>query len=260
MNPELRFDSLKAGQFIFVNLRSDKETGAAVVLQDWQVPPDGPKDNSEDLPRVAVQFLCCGTEHTVNPRRITPLLWTRFQPTVILTPDTTSYRILARTQLTLNSASLEIGASYGMATEILASSVWWDVDRVAGIEIAKELAEQAKKRSGVDVKSIDVLSEHGWEEVLVLVEGLRERIGSGVNPLVTDRTLLGPYLELAVFLDIGGSRESAVVTKVLEKVIRDIAPDLIVVKCEELADSVLGKSADGGQIPLDVVKEIFLAR
>jgi len=245
--------ALKRGDSVFVNLRSDKETGSAVVLRDW---------SAEHAQRPHVAFRCCGTRFAVNPVRLTPLVWT-LGPVVVFTRETAAYRTLCRTQPLPSSVSLEFGASEGMATEILMSAAFHDRRRVVGLEIGSEIAAKARKRSGARIEELDVLKNSGWTRVLELADALRRTLHEP-NPAQSERGIPGPPC-FAVWIDIGGNRESPVVSRVLRRVISEISPDLIVVKCEDIVDSVneaigMGGAGDEGafarKVPLSVLEDL----
>ncbi|KXS17809.1 hypothetical protein M427DRAFT_246682 [Gonapodya prolifera JEL478] len=270
----------RRGDTVWVQLRSDKETGHAVALEDEA--PDG---------RVLVRFRCCGVSHRVRRDRLTyvmtnvprddfiPGLKARAKreleeppeanqevhverpagdgtgtgaavgelgellddtttvhpygipnprpPTVLITASTTHYRHLARSHTHPYSLTLEIGASYGLCTDVLVQHSYYDASRVLGVDTSVELVDEARRRyPGARFERVDVLSEKGWARVVRLVEELAAK-GAGAEGK--------PPPPLTVFVDVGGSRPMLDVAPLVARVQRNLGPALVVVKCEELA-------------------------
>jgi len=135
--------------------------------------------------------------------------------------STRMFRDLART-VQPNSIVIEIGSSYGVATEILSRRT----KHLIGIETSKECVEESRKRyPTIRFEHFDIM---GSPRIAIeLLNELRESFER-------DDEVDGPPL-MVLFVDIGGNRETEALQKVLAFVEKELSPQVIVCKSQELA-------------------------
>jgi hypothetical protein len=197
--------ALQVGARVFVRLKSDKQTGAAritslpadctgsvangVVTEGGVADTAGAADAADDVAgaasahagpgRYGVRFDCDGSTRCVRAGRLT-LVKDRATKRLLICGDTAHYRTLGRTQVTARDTVLEIGSSYGVATDVLFAA---SGGRVTGIDNSPSLVEESKARyPHCDFRLCDALQ--GWEVLLQHASGAT-----------------------AVFIDIGGNRK-----------------------------------------------------
>ncbi|GBF93004.1 hypothetical protein Rsub_05615 [Raphidocelis subcapitata] len=245
------------GDPVFVWLKSERETGAAHVVEPAQ--PGGVASSSSGNGtgggdgtgdggdgggggRVLVAFDCDPSlRHRVRPARLVPVLPRNCSSSVggggqgesggtgaaggaglaVVCASTDSYRRLARSQVTKADAVLEIGCSTGECTRLLAQHA----GRVVGLDNSRQLVAEARARQsapGVAFECADALQSP--ERVAAL--------GAGAT---------------AVFVDIGGNRDLSSLLKLLPWVQSRLRPALLVVKSEALAAAALARIAEDRQ-------------
>ncbi|KAI8465794.1 MAG: hypothetical protein J3K34DRAFT_525045 [Monoraphidium minutum] len=230
----------RAGDFVFVWLKSDRDTGRARVVE-----PAGADG------RVLVAFdVDPSLTHRVRPGRLVPVFSGAGSSTssssggggggeregggggggcvAVVCAATDSYRRLARSQVTKADAVLEVGCSAGVCTALLAQHA----GRVVGADNSPQLLREAKERCpGAAFELVDALASP---------DDLA-RLGAGCG---------------AVFVDIGGNRELHALVALLPWVQERLRPRLLVVKSEALAEAAAawltrerrggGREAGGG--------------
>ena len=157
------------------------------------------------------------------------LSWTTHCPTTtdatldkgIVCPFTTEFRQLA-TLIPANTLVLEIGCSYGKATEILANSLEMS-SQVVGIDISKETITSASK----EYPHIKFVQADCLRDPMSTL-----RVHEELCALHTDLT------DLVVFVDIGGNRELESLVVLLPWIEKQLNPTTIVVKSETLHAAV----------------------
>lgn len=138
-------------------------------------------------------------------------------PTGYLVYSTTAFRTLAR-RIPANAIALEIGSSYGVATNILSTRT----PHLAGIETSKECVASARSRyPSIRFEKLDIIAHPNmcneiWASLKVSAP---------------------PSSPTIVFVDIGGNRESLACGKVLSFVEKVLKPSIIICKSQELVKS-----------------------
>jgi hypothetical protein len=150
---------------------------------------------------------------------------------------------IAREHVTLEDAAIEIGASYGRCTSILAKATG-SASHVLGVETSKEVVAKASEAyPTLHFEQMDVFKER-----LRLLE-LTEQVVRGnarvaiarTAPSATelgrpsdlsDSAVSGILRDLVVFVDIGGNRELETLVALIPWVQSEMRPRLLVVKSE----------------------------
>ncbi|KAJ3161990.1 hypothetical protein HDU86_005688 [Geranomyces michiganensis] len=215
--PPPQLPVFRPGDRVFVKLRSQKETGHALIVGPAPAASVTP-DNEAETSRWLVQYDTAG-QASVNPTRIVPVY--SKSPSVLICRSTLSYRIAARAQVGATDSVVEIGSSYGVCTEILSQHA----KSVFGIEVSPLLVEEARRRQPML-----------RFELLNVLENPQRAIGlmNGVNK---------------VFIDIGGNRTLTDVLRILALLKEGLDPALICVKSEEFADLAEKNCNEDGLIP-----------
>jgi len=172
--------------------------------------------------RYKVRFDCCtvATAH-VQPQRLTPIYSLQGQTKqVLLCANTKEYRRLAKTQPQKTDFVIEIGSSFGIATDIIHQRA----RHVVGIDISKQLIEKAQ----ITYPDIPFLCFDVLQDKVRLLSIAKDPSST----LWKDSEL--PYLSDMVFLDIGGNRELETVASILKFLQEELSPRLIVVKSTQL--------------------------
>jgi len=167
-----------------------------------------------------------GSTAIVEPRKMARVL-PPTDPRVLLMADTTSFRRMAKTQVGLGDAVLEIGSALGACTRIL--------ERRAGIAVGVDLSEDLV----LQARRLQPQCRFEWmdffEEPARLDALWSELCGRG---------------RLKIFVDIGGDRAAADVCRVLAA-LGGVAvrrpterPALVVVKSRELAAAAEAAACD----------------
>jgi hypothetical protein len=139
---------------------------------------------------------------------------------ILVTPTTTQYRNLARSQPNYNECCIDIGSSYGVCTNLMAKSV--GAERVLGIDISEQLiAKSRESYSTIRFELCNVMEE-------------RKRFIS----LVKEFILSTGSTSLCCFVDIGGDRARRDLALLLPFLESTISPRLIIVKSKELHESL----------------------
>ena len=131
---------------MYVNLRSEKETGRAKVIRLAETLVHGSKQISDESAsaqypdRIKVEFENGDGSCHVRPARVQKIL--TLNNLVVVCKTTDEYRRLARSQLTDEDHVLEIGSSYGRCTEIIYLHTG---GRVVGIDVSSESVESSRK-------------------------------------------------------------------------------------------------------------------
>lgn len=168
--------------------------------------------------RVPVRYSSDGSEFHANPKRITPKYGTAGQRQVLMCYSTEFYRRLAHNQPNQDDFVVELGSSYGKASNILAPTC----GKLLAVDCSKEAVEQSQELyPHIDFRRIDVFTDR-----LQLLEAAR---GCTV-----------------VFLDIGGNRELQSVSHMLCFLLRALQPRLVVVKSQELHKHAAAHTASVG--------------
>jgi len=181
-----------------VKLNSEQDTGRAVVVEPLIQDP-----LHEYSGRVKVRYHTCGTSCHVRPTRITMVESNR---KLLFCFKTESYRKLSRSQLVKTDVCIDVGCSYGKATDIMSQHC----DNIIGMDISREAIDSCRR----DYPHIrfEVM------DCLEYPEHLRS-IATGVTK---------------VFIDIGGNRERNALIRLITFVQQTLRPDVIVVKSEAL--------------------------
>ena len=150
---------------------------------------------------------------------------------------------IAREHVTFEDAAIEIGASYGRCTSILAKATG-SASHVLGVETSKEVVAKASEAyPTLHFEQMDVFKER-----LRLLE-LTEQVVRGnarvaiarTAPSATelgrpsdlsDSAVSGILRDLVVFVDIGGNRELETLVALIPWVQSEMRPRLLVVKSE----------------------------
>ena len=149
--------SYKAGDKVYVDLKSNKLIGCAVAIDDEK---DG---------RVLVRYVD-GHEKSANVNRMSHVL---SSPRGVIVPDTIWFRRLAKTQVRGGAKVLEIGCSFGFCSPILGARAMSTADsssensngKYLGIDISREaIARCQKDHPHLRFEVADVLSEHVWHD------------------------------------------------------------------------------------------------
>jgi hypothetical protein len=183
--------TLKLGDGVFVRREGRGVTGAARVTA---LPADGagaPEDGATEggaggngcarawPKRVEVRLASDGSTRWVRAGRLT-LVKDRAMRRLLICGDTAHYRTLARTQVTARDSVLEIGSSYGVATDVLFAA---SGGKVTGLDNSPSLVAESRARyPHCEFRLCDALE--GWEVLLQHAGGAT-----------------------VVFIDIGGNRE-----------------------------------------------------
>lgn len=164
-----------------------------------------------------------GTTASVRNGRITRIFDASVEsPKVIITPDTTTWRQLARSQLTSTDEALDIGCSFGGGTAVIAEHCL----SVIGIDIGRAAVERAALAvPTASFLSFDVLRH---PERLAAVAAGRS----------------------VIFADIGGNRELEALATLLPRLEALPSPiRLIVIKSKSLYQSAMQWRVDQEDLP-----------
>jgi precorrin-6B methylase 2 len=146
--------------------------------------------------------------------------------TVIVTPDTTNYRLLCASQVTSNDIVLELGCSSGQASLILIkyAKSW------VGLDTSEEMIELCRR----EIAARDLTtSPHVYKvDALIDPEKAKELVLNA-----TPQNLPPTH----VFIDIGGNRAFESVLHMISWVTKTFHPLLVVVKCQELSQNLQSK-------------------
>ena len=151
----------------------------------------------------------------------------------ILCPFTDQFRRLAKL-VPATSVVLEIGCSFGLATEILAKAV-----------------VHPSQVTGMDISKTCVSAAAATFPNLRFVKGDALREPMSTIRVVAELQLLHPNADLVVFVDIGGNRELESLVALLPWLERELRPVSIVVKSETLHAAVM----DMGDFDWDRLKK-----
>mmetsp|Transcript_34285 Transcript_34285/g.85830 ORF Transcript_34285/g.85830 Transcript_34285/m.85830 type:complete len:376 (-) Transcript_34285:33-1160(-) len=198
-------DEICAGDDVFVSLRSDKDTGKAKVLEVI----DDPKHRYHG--RMKVLYYDGSGHYHVRPTKMTKIHYGG-QKKVLIVPETSDFRIMARTQIEADDRVIDIGSSYGVCTNILAQ---YCRNNVLGIDIALDMVTAARERYP--------------EQEFVQFDALEER----------QRLVQACAGADKVFLDLGGNRPMESIVALLPVLLSAAGPALVVVKNRELAKYAL---------------------
>ena len=142
------------------------------------------------------------------------------KPIGFLVYSTKGFRAIAR-KITSRFVVLEIGSSYGVATEILSRRTKF----VLGLETSSECIKEARSRyPHIQFEHIDCLGSPSI---------VKEKLcGMIANFVAADP--VGENPRIVIFVDIGGNRESGALQKLLKFVETDLDPTYVVVKSQSL--------------------------
>ena len=169
----------------------------------------------------------------VRSNRLVPVLETSSDTTKILLTETTNkYRLLAASQLTKEDHILEIGCSNGECSLVIAKYG----GSLVGIDVSTEMIAQAKekmsktnnnKNSKVQFHILDPFLQPQKVIQLSSPSSLQDNDDAGRKKQPT-----------VIFIDIGGNRDLTSVVRMLEWVKRSFTPRLIIIKSEEMVQSI----------------------
>jgi hypothetical protein len=236
---------------VYVNLRSEKETGRAKVVrlaEEYKQDSQEISDETDECfstrysDRIKVEFQNGdGTCH-VRPTRIQKILTT--DKLVVICKTTDEYRRFARSQLTPDDHVLEIGSSYGRCTEIIHLHT---SGKVIGIDISSESVVASRlEYPEIRFERLDAL-QHASE-----LRQLEREAAAASKSAAVDGTRCASHRRCKVFIDIGGDRECGAVVRMLNTVIDALEPCLVVVKSRNLFGTLAPLSpagTDGRQPP-----------
>ena len=227
-------DRFSPGETVFVQLRSQRETGRAEVLE--ASPPSGSGSGSGrgggGDGRYLLRYLDGSGTHRVRPGRISRVFGGPGSgPTVLVAATTDHFRRLARSQLSPEDGVLDVGCNVGDGTAVMAQHASGS-GRVAGVDIGGAVIEAARAKHGP--------------------AGIRFEVLDALSPLHRNRlrALAREVRCTAVFLDVGGNRELPVLAALVPALLGLIGPRLMVVKSEALrahADAHARKQLKRGQ-------------
>jgi len=129
-------------------------------------------------------------------------------PALLLCENTTEYRRLAATHITKKDNVLEIGCSTGSTTKLLSLYA----NHVTATDCGELLIEDNKKM--IECENVTWI----WNDCFALKDW-KQLVSRNFN---------------AVFIDIGGNRPSEDVFALIQKVLADIHPPLVVVKSQNI--------------------------
>jgi SAM-dependent methyltransferase len=161
---------------------------------------------------------------------------------VIVTPDTTNYRLLCASQVTSNDIVLELGCSSGQASLILIKyAKFW-----VGLDTSEEMIQHCRDEilardltPDLHVYKVDALKDPTLAKDLIL----------NANP----QNLPPSH----VFIDIGGNRAFESVLQMLDWVTKAFHPVLIVVKSQPLSRNLQSKEYSFDSYGIDMTKNIL---
>eukprot|EP00306_Pavlova_sp_CCMP459_P007122 CAMPEP_0185165108 /NCGR_PEP_ID=MMETSP1139-20130426/10436_1 /TAXON_ID=298111 /ORGANISM="Pavlova sp., Strain CCMP459" /LENGTH=361 /DNA_ID=CAMNT_0027730501 /DNA_START=69 /DNA_END=1151 /DNA_ORIENTATION=+ len=143
-----------------------------------------------------------GEEHVVPVSSINR----RYDSGHVLVSETSDFRSLAASQLRPTDVVVEIGSSYGRATNVLSKHC----AKVIGIDTSLDLVQKARQQyPALDFRQFDVLAE----------PHLLASVAHGCT---------------VCFLDIGGNRDKAALVRAVPLVHRVLRPRLVCIKSREL--------------------------
>eukprot|EP01116_Phalansterium_solitarium_P001430 TRINITY_DN11227_c0_g1_i1.p1 TRINITY_DN11227_c0_g1~~TRINITY_DN11227_c0_g1_i1.p1 ORF type:complete len:378 (+),score=88.10 TRINITY_DN11227_c0_g1_i1:24-1136(+) len=193
------------GDAVFVLLRSQRDTGRAVVVEPAVT--DGSSE-PELCGRVKVKFDADGSVHHVRLARLIKVHPRNAGKTVIICGDTRNFRLLARSQPRAGDRVVEVGSSFGRCTALLAAVP--GVASVVGIDTSQEAVADARRTyPSVRFECFDVFVDK--QRFVELAGGCTQ-----------------------CFVDIGGNRGIDAVSMLLPFIQDCVSPDLIVIKSAEL--------------------------
>lgn len=202
--------ALRVGDHVY----SIKKKSRAVVTKEVDENVDSPYSR-----RVEIRYFADGSLYHAQPSKLLHIA-SRGVRRVIVTRDTVGFRHLARSMPTKDDFCVELGSSYGVCTDLMSKSA----GRAIGVEISAELVEESRKRyPHVQFECIDALVE-------------KRRIVE----LAKDATLL--------YVDIGGDRLGDTLVLLIPLLLSLISPEVMVIKCEELADAAENFTNEAGEI------------
>ncbi|EJK75354.1 hypothetical protein THAOC_02922 [Thalassiosira oceanica] len=195
----------------------------------------------------------CRSKEDVRPSRLFPVFDAagddKSSTTVVLTPDTVSYRLLAASHVRVADRVLEIGCSTGECTALVlrrlvllhqqrmrieASQDLQFLGGVIAFDTSNEMIDKARRRIGDEYGSLAKTGRFGDIVKLYNCDALMDTKGRAIS-LASDG---GRYPDV-VLVDIGGNRELHGVVRMINWVkvsFQRMPPRLIIVKSEALVE------------------------
>lgn len=136
------------------------------------------------------------------------------RPAILICGETESFRRLARSQVLASDSIIEIGCSYGLATESLAARA----QRVLAVDVSEDALQRAAERCA-RFDNVQLANLDATRELPRLLRMAREMSAS------------------VLFLDINGDRPARAVAPLLQHLRASLSPAIIVVKNRELFDA-----------------------
>ena len=177
----------------------------------------------------------------VRSNRLVPVLETSSSDTtnIVLTETTTKYRLLAASQLKKEDHILEIGCSNGECSLVIAKYG----GSLVGIDVSTEMISQAKEKMSktndddnttYSKVQFHILDPFLQPQKVIQVSSLSSQLQNNNDDDVETKK----KQPTVIFIDIGGNRDLTSVIRMLEWVKYSFTPRLIIIKSEEMVQSI----------------------